>query len=96
MKVRMYFIAMGLLLAITSLQAQKEKTVLSKVTEATLFFRGAELTHTANVMLEKGNNEVRIEGLSASTYVNSITIKTTKKESTLAQQTLTPMQQVKN
>ena len=73
----MYFIAMGLLLVTTGLQAQNEKTVSSKVTEATLFFRGAELTHTATVMLERGNNEVRIEGLSAIMDVNSLKIKTT-------------------
>jgi len=77
MKAKMYFIGMGLLLAISGLSAQNEKTVMSKVTEATVFFKGAELTQTAAVLLEKGKNEIRIEGLSAVVDINSLKIKTT-------------------
>jgi uncharacterized protein (TIGR02231 family) len=77
MKTKIYFTVIGLLSAILGLTAQNEKTVSSKVTEATVFFRGAELTHTATVMLEKGTNEVRVEGLSAIVDINSLKIKTT-------------------
>lgn len=79
MKVKMYFTGMGLLLATLGLPAQNEneKIATSKVTEATMFFKGAELTHTATVLLEKGKNEVRVEGLSAVVDINSLKIKTT-------------------
>ena len=77
MNAKIYFTGLGLLLAILALPAQNEKTVTSKVTEATVFFRGAELTHTTTVMLEKGKNEVRVEGLSAVVDINSLKIKTT-------------------
>jgi uncharacterized protein (TIGR02231 family) len=59
------------------LPAQNEKTISSKVTEATVFFKGAELVHTATVLLEKGKNEIRIEGLSSNIDVNSLKIKMT-------------------
>jgi len=77
MKTSIYIIVTGLLLAAWGVSAQNAKTVASKATEATMFFRGAELTHTATVMLERGANEVRIEGLSATIDVNSLKIKTT-------------------
>ena len=76
MKTKMYFIGIGLLLTVLGLSAQNEKIVSSKVTEATVFFRGAELTHTTSVALEKGNNEVCVEGLSAIIDINSLKIKT--------------------
>jgi len=77
MKRFVFFMAIGCGLATWGLAAQNVKTVASKATEATMFFRGAELTHTATVMLERGANEVRIEGLSATIDVNSLKIKTT-------------------
>ena len=77
MKTKTYLTVLALLSVITVLSAQNEKTVSSKVTEATVFFRGAELTHTSSVMLERGKNEVRIEGLSAIIDINSLKIKTT-------------------
>jgi len=78
MRAKSFFIGMLLLSAIVQgLPAQNEKTVTSKVTEATVFFKGAELTHTASVLLEKGKNEVCVEGLSPVVDVNSLKIKTT-------------------
>jgi uncharacterized protein (TIGR02231 family) len=77
MRASVFFIIVGLLLAVWGAPAQNVKTVASKATEATMFFRGAELTHTATVALERGANEVRIEGLSANIDVNSLKIKTT-------------------
>ncbi len=44
--------------------AQGGKTAPSKLTEATVFFRGAELVHTASAALARGENEVSVEGLS--------------------------------
>ncbi len=40
------------------------KPVSSRVTAATVFLSGAELTQTASLVLKKGTNEVSIEGLS--------------------------------
>ncbi|MCL2728261.1 MAG: DUF4139 domain-containing protein, partial [Bacteroidales bacterium] len=57
--------------------AQDAKTISSKLEEATVFFRGAELTHTAVATLTKGDNELLIEGLSPNIDVNSLKIKTT-------------------
>ena len=77
MKAKLSLIIIGILSATLILQAQNEKIVASKITEATMFFKGAELTHTATVLLEKDKNEVRIEGLSANIDINSLKIMTT-------------------
>lgn len=55
--------------------AQGKKTVQSKLNEATVFFQGAELTHTATSNLTKGENEIHIEGLSPNIDKNSLKIK---------------------
>lgn len=57
--------------------AQEKKTVKSKLNDATVFFQGAELTHTATSSLLKGENEIYIEGLSPDVDKNSLKIKTT-------------------
>ncbi len=69
-------VLLGLLLSVTS-QAQEAKNLPSKLTEATVFFRGAELTHTANATLVKGENEVNVEGLSPDIDINSLKIRAT-------------------
>lgn len=51
------------------------KTVKSKLNEATVFFQGAELTHSASASLLKGENELKIEGLSPNIDKNSLKIK---------------------
>lgn len=60
-----------------SMAAQEKKTVKSKLSDATVFFQGAELTHTATSSLLKGENEISIEGLSPNLDKNSLKIKTT-------------------
>ena len=57
--------------------ADSKKTIKSKLNEATVFFRGAELMHTASSILTKGENEIYIEGLSPDVDRNSLKIKTT-------------------
>jgi len=57
--------------------AQEKKTVKSKINDATVFFQGAELTHTASSTLSKGENEIYIEGLSPNIDKNSLKIKAT-------------------
>ena len=56
--------------------AQEKKTTKAKLNEATVFFQGAELNHTATYSLTKGENEVYIEGLSPNIDKNSLKIKT--------------------
>ncbi|MDR1054857.1 MAG: DUF4139 domain-containing protein [Prevotellaceae bacterium] len=57
--------------------AETKKMTQSQLKEATVFFRGAELTHKASVSMQKGDNEVQISGLSPIIDQNSIKIKTT-------------------
>jgi len=56
--------------------AQDKKTTKSKLNDATVFFQGAELTHSASYSLIKGENEIYIEGLSPNIDKNSLKIKT--------------------
>ena len=56
--------------------AQDAKVVKSAVKEATVFFRGAELTQTASAVLQRGQNELTIEGISPDADMNSIKIAT--------------------
>lgn len=51
------------------------KTVKSKLNEATVFLRGAELTHTASTSLAQGYNEIKIDKLSPNIDKNSLKIK---------------------
>lgn len=77
---RVKLITIGIaLLALTCLKgyAQDKKTVKAKLGEATVFFQGAELTHTATSALTKGESEIFIEGLSPNIDKNSLKIKTT-------------------
>lgn len=62
---------------VTGALAQEKKTVLSTLKEATVFFQGSELTHMATYPLNKGVNEIYLEGLSPNIDVNSLKIKTT-------------------
>ncbi len=52
------------------------KTIQSQLTDATVFFRGAELNHKASVYLNKGENEIIIDNLSADFDINTLKIKT--------------------
>lgn len=62
---------------VTGAMAQEKKTVLSALKEATVFFQGSEITHSASSPLEKGVNEIYLEGLSPNIDINSLKIKTT-------------------
>jgi hypothetical protein len=58
----------------TAQTAAETQPVTSRVTAATVFLRGAELTQTANLTLAKGANEITVEGLSPSVDQNSIRV----------------------
>jgi len=53
-----------------------QNTVRAGVEEATVFFAGAELVHSAKARLAKGYSELRIDGLSPRLDRNSIKVKT--------------------
>ncbi|NDW10080.1 DUF4139 domain-containing protein [Dysgonomonas sp. 520] len=79
MKTKFLFTSL-FLLCISAAFAQNEetaKTIKSKLSEATVFLRGAELTHTATTNLAKGDNELKIEGLSPNIDRNSLKIRAT-------------------
>lgn len=79
MKIRLTGL-LALLFVTFAVQAQDKdkKTVSSKLNEATVFFQGAELVHSASSALVKGENEIWIEGLSTSIDKNSLKIKATR------------------
>lgn len=54
--------------------AYEKKNVLSKLDEVTVFYRGAELKHSASVTLTAGENEVWVEGLSANIDASSLKV----------------------
>lgn len=60
-------------LALMSLVANADN-VKGNLKKATIYFSGAELTHTATVTLKKGENQVSIEGLTPNIYLNSLKI----------------------
>lgn len=57
---------------------QDQKAYNAILNNVTVFFQGAELTHTLTVNLKKGGNEIKIEGLSPVIDKNSLKIKATK------------------
>ena len=69
-------ILLPVLLFAGTLAAQEVKTIPSKVTEATVFFSGAELIHTARATLVRGENVLAVEGLSPAIDPGSIKVKT--------------------
>ena len=73
-------ITIGFLLicTITNINADDVKNLQSKLEEATIFYRGAELKHSASAMLSKGDNVLTIDGLSPTIDPNSIRIKTSE------------------
>lgn len=76
MRTRLLIITAALALFLNGF-AQEKKTVKSKLNDATVFFQGAELLHTASATLVKGENEIYIEGFSPNIDKNSLKIKTT-------------------
>lgn len=66
---------MAMVVPAAAVMASDRKAVASVVTEANVFFNGAELTHIARAQLEAGANEITIEGLSPYIDMNSLRIK---------------------
>ena len=62
--------------AFLAAQSSPLKAVRANAEEATVFFLGAELVHTAKTQLAKGYSELRIDGLSPRLDKNSIKVKT--------------------
>ena len=60
-----------LAIATTNIYAENVNGVLKR---ATVYFSGAELTHTVNVSLRQGENSLTIEGLTPNIDVNSLKI----------------------
>lgn len=79
MKLKSIFSSALILIVFSSVtllaQEQEIKNVSSKINNATVFLRGAELTHTASSSLSKGDNIIKITGLSPSLDRNSMNIK---------------------
>jgi len=73
--VNSYVIILVFCLFVYPLKAEERKTIGSNLKEATVFFKGAELTHQATAILQKGENEIYVEGLSPDIDVNSLKIK---------------------
>jgi len=72
---RLFLTTTAMSVALCSMAAQEYRTVPSRVTDATVFFNGAELTHTARAQLSRGENQIVIEGLSPYIDANSLKIK---------------------
>jgi len=64
------FISLILMFSV-NIFADNTKTSLKR---ATIYFSGAELTHTANVTLTQGENEITLEGLTPNIDINSLKI----------------------
>lgn len=74
MATKKLFVLISLCLGcILPMQAQKQ--ISAKLTEATVYLRGAALTHTASATLKSGSQEVVIDGLSPEIEINSLKVK---------------------
>ena len=74
MTTRKFFVLVSLFLGcILPMQAQKQ--ISAKLTDATVYLRGAALTHTASATLKSGSQEVIIDGLSPDIEINSLKVK---------------------
>ncbi|MDD6185153.1 MAG: mucoidy inhibitor MuiA family protein [Bacteroidales bacterium] len=74
MATKKLFVLISLCLGcILPMQAQKQ--ISAKLTEATVYLRGAALTHTASATLKSGSQEVIIDGLSPDIEINSLKVK---------------------
>ena len=73
---KILFLATILLLSMqVPVFANNTKATLQR---ATIYFSGAELTHTANVNLTQGENEITLEGLTPNLDINSLKINANK------------------
>jgi len=67
---------LGILCSI-NIYAQDKKTIKSTPQQATIFFKGAELTHSFTTSLTRGDNEIWVQGLGPNVDQNSIRVSTT-------------------
>lgn len=75
MKARGLITAGILLMSMTmGTMAEGPKSAAAKLNEATVYYRGAVLQHTATVTLDKGDNEVWLEGLCSGIDESSLKI----------------------
>ena len=74
MTTKRFFVLIGLCLGLM-LPIQAQKQISAKLTEATVYLRGAALTHTASATLKSGSQEVIIDGLSPDIEINSLKVK---------------------
>lgn len=74
MTTKRFFVLIGLCLGLV-LPMQAQKQISAKLTEATVYLRGAALTHTASATLKSGSQEVIIDGLSPDIEINSLKVK---------------------
>lgn len=58
-----------------SFQTQAQKQISAKLEQATVYFNGATLTHTASTTLKSGTQEVIINGLSPDIVLSSLKVK---------------------
>ena len=69
------FIAILIVMMAAIVPTWAQKQVSAKLTEATVYLRGAALTHTASATLKGGSQEVIIDGLSPNIEINSLKVK---------------------
>jgi uncharacterized protein (TIGR02231 family) len=60
---------------LSSFQTQAQKQISAKLEQATIYFNGATLTHTASTTLKSGTQEVIINGLSPDIVLSSLKVK---------------------
>lgn len=74
MKTKIFSLLLVLgVLSFTPTSAQKQ--ISAKLEQATVYFNGAALTHTASATLKSGSQEVVIDGLSPDIVLNSLKVK---------------------
>ncbi|MDR2918500.1 MAG: DUF4139 domain-containing protein [Tannerella sp.] len=73
---RLFMAGIFLMFLIMNTNAYEKKTISSGLNEATIFYNGAELKHSASATLTKGSHELIIKDLSPNVDPNSIKIKT--------------------
>lgn len=72
---QLLLLAVSLGFSFMNAQEYKEKTISSKITEATVFLTGAQLTQTSTTRLEKGKTSLVIIGVSPYIDANSLRVK---------------------
>jgi len=74
MKPFVHFILLLNLITVAAFANDDKKTVSATLKTVTIFRSGAEMIHTAKAIVERGNNELIIEGISSYVDINSIQV----------------------